>query len=208
MRSGGRAAAGPRLSPTYIGAVSTTSFASLAGQFLLALPGIGDPRFEQAVIVVCLHSEDGAMGIGAGKIVPRLGLHALLKQLDIDPGVAPEAAIHFGGPVEPQRGFVLHSSDWSGEDSVTITSALSLTTTLDVLRAIADGTGPDRWLVALGYAGWGEGQLDDEMLRHGWATAPLSDALLFETDPAQLWSRAFAAVGVDARLLASTSGHA
>jgi putative transcriptional regulator len=188
--------------------VPQESFISFAGQFLLALPGIGDSRFEQAVIAVCLHSSEGAMGISVGSAVPQLGVHTLLKQLDIDPGQAPDAPVFHGGPVEPQRGFVLHSADWSGEDSVTITPSLKLTTTLDILRAIADGSGPDRWLVALGYAGWGEGQLDDEMLRHGWATVPLDEALLFESDPDTRWSSAFAAAGIDARLLASSSGHA
>jgi putative transcriptional regulator len=188
--------------------VPQEDFSSLAGQFLLALPGIGDPRFEQAVIALCLHQPDGAMGIGIGRIVPRLGLHALLKQLDIAPGVAPDAPVHLGGPVEPQRGFVLHTADWGGEDTVTLTDGLSLTTTLDVLRAIAAGAGPDRWLVALGYAGWGEGQLDDEMLRHGWLTVPWSEELMFEAAAPERWSRAFATVGIDARLLASSSGHA
>jgi putative transcriptional regulator len=183
-------------------------FSSLVGQFLLALPGIGDPRFEQAVIVLCLHQPDGAMGIGVGRIVPKLGLHALLKQLDIAPGAAPDAPVHFGGPVESQRGFVLHSPDWRGEDTVVLDDRLALTTTLDVLRAIAAGNGPDRWLVALGYAGWGEGQLDDEMRRHGWLTVPWSEELMFEASPAERWTRAFAAAGIDVRLLASTSGHA
>lgn len=172
------------------------------------MPGIGDPRFEQAVIAVCLHHADGAMGIGIGRIVPRLTLHALFAQLDIPPGVAPDAPIYVGGPVEPQRGFVLHSSDWQGEDSVAIDDSLLLTTTLDVLRAIAAGSGPDRWLVALGYAGWGEGQLDEEMRRHGWLTVPMTEELMFETGTNERWTRAFATVGIDTRLLASTSGHA
>ncbi|WP_294390682.1 YqgE/AlgH family protein [uncultured Sphingomonas sp.] len=188
--------------------MSQDDFSSLVGQFLLALPGIGDPRFEQAVIAVCLHKPDGAMGIGLGSVVPRLGLHALLKQLEIGPGQAPDAPIYVGGPVEPQRGFVLHTPDWRGEDTVPIGKTLSLTTTLDVLRAIAAGEGPDHWLVALGYAGWGEGQLDEELLRHGWMTVPVIDELMFETAPGERWSRAYAAAGIDVRLLASTSGHA
>jgi len=183
-------------------------FVSHAGELLLALPGIGDPRFEQAVIAMCLHQPDGAMGIGIGRRVPGLGLHALLKQLDIEPGVAPDAPIHQGGPVETQRGFVLHSTDWRGEDTLAISDTMSLTTTLDVLRAIAAGEGPDRWLVALGYAGWGEEQLDEEMRRHGWLTVGASDELLFETPIRERWPRAFAIAGIDVRLLAPTSGHA
>jgi len=188
--------------------MASNDFASLAGELLLALPGIGDPRFEQAVIAMCLHQPDGAMGVGIGRTVPGLGLHTLLKQLDIAPGVAPDAPIHQGGPVETQRGFVLHSPDWRGDDTLVVSNAMSLTTTLDVLRAIAAGEGPDRWLVALGYAGWGEEQLDEEMRRHGWLTVNASNELLFETPIKERWPRAFAAAGVDVRLLASTSGHA
>jgi len=188
--------------------MASDDFASLAGELLLALPGIGDPRFEQAVIAMVLHQPDGAMGVGIGRTVPGLGLHTLLKQLAIEPGVAPDAPIHQGGPVEVQRGFVLHSTDWRGEDTLTVSDTMSLTTTLDVLRAIAAGEGPDRWLVALGYAGWGEEQLDDEMRRHGWLTVGASEELLFETPTRERWPRAFAAAGVDVRLLAPTSGHA
>lgn len=192
----------------YSSPMAKSDFASLAGELLLALPGIGDPRFEQAVIAMCLHEPDGAMGVGIGRIVPGLGLHALLKQLDIEPGVAPDAPIHLGGPVEKQRGFVLHSPDWRGEDTLLVSDAMSLTTTLDVLRAIAAGEGPDRWLVALGYAGWGEAQLDEELRRHGWLSVSASDELLFEVPAKDRWPRAFAASGIDVRLLAPTSGHA
>lgn len=180
----------------------------LQGQLLLAMPGIGDPRFDRAVIALCVHRAEGAMGVGIGRLVPRLGLHALLGQLEIACGVAPDAPVHLGGPVEPQRGFVLHSADWSGEDTATVSPALALTSTLDVLRAIAEGRGPDRWLVALGYAGWGEGQLDDELRRHGWMTMAGGEELLFEVPVAERWPRAFAAAGIDVRLLASVSGNA
>lgn len=192
----------------YNGSMVSDDFASLAGELLLALPGIGDPRFEQAVIAMCLHQPDGAMGVGIGRTVPGLGLHALLKQLDIDPGKAPDAPIHEGGPVETQRGFVLHSNDWRGDDTLIISATMSLTTTLDVLRAIAAGEGPDRWLVALGYAGWGEEQLDEEMRRHGWLSVGASEEIVFETPIKERWPRAFATAGIDVRLLAPTSGHA
>lgn len=180
----------------------------LSGQLLLALPGMGDPRFTHAVIAMCAHDEDGALGIGIGRLVPRLRLHELLQQVDIDPGEAPDAPIHVGGPVEPQRGFVLHSLDWGGQDTLLVGGNWALTSTLDVLRSIAEGRGPSRWLVALGYAGWGAGQLDDEMTGNAWFTAPASDSLLFETDVEHRWSAAFASAGVDARLLASEIGHA
>ncbi|WP_174273865.1 YqgE/AlgH family protein [Sphingomonas bacterium] len=185
-----------------------TEAKSLAGELLLAMPGIGDPRFAHAVIAMCVHTPGGALGIGIGSLVPKLTLHGLLDQLEIDPGVAPDRVIHLGGPVERQRGFVLHSDDWAGEDTLTVPRGLALTTTLDVLRAIAAGEGPSRWLVALGYAGWGAHQLDGEMARHGWFSTAADAGILFDVPAAERWPRAFAAAGVDVRLLASTTGHA
>ncbi|MDO6413364.1 YqgE/AlgH family protein [Sphingomonas sp. BIUV-7] len=187
---------------------SDLEYRSLAGQLLLAMPGIGDPRFAHAVIALCVHSPEGALGIGVGQIVPRLRLHQLMEQLEIEPGVAPDAPIHLGGPVDPQRGFVLHSGDWTGEDTVVVNKAFSLTSTLDVLRALAEGSGPARWLIALGYAGWGDGQLDGEMTQHGWFHTPGDPDLLFAVPPEERWPRAFATAGIDVRLLASTAGHA
>jgi len=182
--------------------------AYLSGQLLLAMPGMGDPRFERAVIAICSHDGDGALGIGIGRTIPRLGLHALLGQLGIDPGAAPDAPIHAGGPVEPQRGFVLHGPDWGGEDTVHVGHRWALSGTLDVLRAIAEGRGPTRWLVALGYAGWGEGQLDQEMTRHGWFATPANDALIFDGPAERRWAASFASAGIDVRLLAPETGHA
>ena len=180
----------------------------LTGQLLLAMPGIGDPRFERAVLAVCMHDERGALGIGIGRLAPRLGLHTLLEQFEIPVGEAPDAPVHLGGPVEPQRGFVLHSLDWGGQDSTEVDRRFALTNTVDVLRAIAEGKGPSRWLVALGYAGWGEGQLDEEMTRHGWFATPGDDALIFEGATEDRWTAAFASAGIDARLLAPETGHA
>ena len=181
---------------------------SLAGQLLLAMPGIGDPRFAQAVIAMCVHEPDGALGVGISQTLPHLRLHGLLAQLDIEPGVAPDAAIHVGGPVEPQRGFVVHSRNWSGEDTLIVSDRFALTSTLDVLRAIAEGQGPERWLVALGYAGWGDRQLDAELACHGWFSTATDDAILFTLAPEKRWHRAFAAAGIDVRLLAPASGRA
>ena len=180
----------------------------LSGQFLLAMPGIGDPRFEKAIVAICVHDENGALGIGIGRTIPRLGLHELLGQLGVEPGEAPDAPIHLGGPVEPQRGFILHSPDWSGNESVHVGNRWVLSATLDVLKAIATGKGPSRWIAALGYAGWGPGQLEEEMGRHGWFTTPGNDALLFECDTDDRWSSAFRAAGIDPRLLAAESGTA
>jgi putative transcriptional regulator len=180
----------------------------LTGRFLLAMPGIGDPRFEQAVIAICSHDENGALGVGIGATINGLTLHDVLKQLEIAPGDAPDAPVHFGGPVEMRRGFVLHSRDWGGQDTLDVAGRWALSGTLDVLRAIAAGTGPRRWVVALGYAGWGEGQLDGEMKRHGWMPVEGDDALLFDTVAEERWTKGFAAAGVDARLLSPEAGHA
>jgi putative transcriptional regulator len=181
---------------------------SLAGQFLLAMPGIGDPRFDRAVIAMCVHDARGALGVGIGHAVPGISLHGLLTQLEIPVGVAPDAPILHGGPVETQRGFVIHSQDWEGEESLLVGDRWALTSTLDVLRAIAEGNGPERFVVAMGYAGWSEGQLDEEMTRHGWFATQGSDGLLFDVTVDRRWARGFADAGVDVRLLASTTGHA
>ena len=137
---------------------------------------------------------------------PGLRLRTLLKQLELDPGEAPDCAVHHGGPVEPGRGFVLHSDDWGGQDTLHIVgqdgNSCAMTGTTDVLRAIAEGRGPKQYLVALGYAGWGEGQLDEEMTRHGWFPAAASPPILFDTPTDERWAAAFRAEGVDPRLLA------
>ena len=181
---------------------------SLAGQLLLALPGIGDPRFEQAVIAMCAHDPGGAIGVGIGRLAEGISLHGLLAQLGIAPGAAPDAPIHLGGPVETRRGFVLHSPDWSGEDTLDVGGRWGLTGTLDILRAGAAGTGPARWLVALGYAGWGEGQLDGEVGRHGWLAVKGDDHVTFGGEAEDRWSATLRAEGIDARLLAPETGHA
>ena len=180
----------------------------LTGQFLLATPGMGDPRFAHAVIAICAHDSKGAVGIGIGATVNGLGLHDVLEQFEIAPGDAPNAPIHFGGPVETRRGFVLHSPDWEGQDTVAVAGRWALSGTVDVLRAIAAGSGPARWTVALGYAGWGEGQLEDELTRAGWLNVPGDPALIFDTGAADRWAQAYERAGVDPRLLATEIGRA
>ena len=137
---------------------------------------------------------------------------ALLQQLDIEPGEAPDCAVHHGGPVEPGRGFVLHSTDWGGQDTLQVNgpngSTFGMTGTIDILRAIAEGKGPKQWIAALGYAGWGDGQLDEEMTRHGWFAADASATILFDTPTDERWAAAFKAEGIDPRLLASETGAA
>lgn len=180
----------------------------LTGQLLLAMPGIGDPRFEKAVIAMCSHDDEGALGIGLGRLIPRIHFHDLLQQLEIDPGVAPNVPIHLGGPVEPQRGFLLHSLDWGGQESLQVADRWALSATLDILKAIAEGKGPTRWVAALGYAGWGAGQLEQEMCGNGWFATPGDDALLYDCDVRSRWAAAFKSAGIDTRLLTADSGTA
>jgi putative transcriptional regulator len=187
---------------------STDKGAFLSGQFLLAMPGMGDPRFAHAMIAMCSHDDTGAVGIGLGATIEGLGFHDLLEQLEIPVGVAPDAPVHFGGPVEPRRGFLVHSCEWSGQDTVSVAGRWALSGTVDVLRAIAEGTGPRRWVVALGYAGWGPGQLEGELVRPGWFNTPGDIALIYDTDAAERWTRAFSAAGVDPRLLTGQVGTA
>lgn len=192
--------------------MSMDSARNLTGQFLLAMPGIGDPRFDRAVIAMCAHDAEGALGIGIGATIAGVGLHTVLQQLEIELGVAPDVPVHFGGPVEPRRGFVVHALDWAGQDTIEVVghagALWALSGTTDVLKAIAAGRGPSRWLVALGYAGWGEGQLDGEMTRHGWLNVPGDLDLLYGCDAEARWEAGFASAGIDSRLLANETGWA
>lgn len=180
----------------------------LSGRILLAMPGMFDPRFDHSVNVMCVHDENGALGIGIGHLRPDVRLHDILKELDIDPGMAPNSAVLHGGPVEPGRGFVLHSTDWGGSDTIEVRPMCALSASLDVLRAIADGKGPGKWMVALGYAGWGAGQLENEMRHHGWYAAGGHAEILFETPIEDRWRRTWRAEGIDPALVANTTGSA
>lgn len=182
--------------------------AFLVGQFLLAMPGIGDPRFERAVIAICAHDEQGAMGVGIGDEVQGLSLHDLLRQFELRTDVAPDRPVHLGGPVEPRRGFVLHSKDWGGQDTIDVAGLWSLSGTIDVLRAISEGTGPEQFLVALGFAGWEARQLEEELSGHGWFNTPADPSLIYDVPAADRWNRGFTSAGIDARLLVSGVGTA
>jgi putative transcriptional regulator len=180
----------------------------LAGRILLAMPGMGDPRFERAVIAMCVHDEHGALGIGIGSVREDVTLHSLLSDIGIDPGAAPDGPVLNGGPVEPSRGFVLHSNDWGGSGSVEVQPLCALSASMDVLRAIAEGRGPSKWLVALGYAGWGAGQLEGEMRQHGWHAAQGRSEILFETPVNARWAATWRAEGIDPSHLVSQTGRA
>ena len=175
---------------------------------MLAMPGIGDPNFERSVIALCAHDENGALGINIGQEIPGFSLGELLAQFDLPGGELEHVPVLRGGPVERQRGFVLHSLDWGGQDMLQVSGHWGLSGSLDVLKAISEGRGPTQYIVALGYAGWGQGQLEEEMTRHGWFVAPASDVLLFGTQTRDRWTAAWSASGIDASLLANQSGHA
>jgi putative transcriptional regulator len=180
----------------------------LSGRLLLAMPGMFDPQFDHAVIAMCQHDEAGAFGIGIGHVRAGMRFRELLEDVGIDPGAAPDCPVHHGGPVEPGRGFVLHSADWSGDETIEVDSLCSVSASLDILRAIAAGTGPQRWIIALGYAGWGAGQLDGEMRHHGWYVADARPDILFETPAEGRWHATWKAEGIDPALLATVTGQA
>jgi putative transcriptional regulator len=180
----------------------------LRGQMLIAMPTMLDPRFQRTVLYICTHSKDGAMGIVVNRVFGEVTFHQLLVQLGIEGGGHLHRQVHFGGPVESGRGFVLHSTDFVQDDSLVVSEGLALTGTLDILRAIADGKGPEQSLFALGYAGWGPGQLDDEIHSNGWLSVPADKAILFDGDLDTKWERALQGFGIDPLMLSQEAGHA
>lgn len=188
---------------------STQDTGFLDGQLLIAMPGMQDPRFVKAVVYMCAHSADGAMGLVVNRALEKLTLLELLQQLEIEvAGDAPAGSVHFGGPVEAGRGFVLHSPDYVQEGTLKVSDGVALTATLDILKAIAAGDGPRRHLLALGYAGWGPGQLDREIRANGWLTVDADEDLVFGAALDRKWDRAMAKVGIDPRMLSDAAGHA
>ncbi|NOG71354.1 YqgE/AlgH family protein [Roseicella sp. DB1501] len=181
----------------------------LGGQVLIAMPSMQDPRFARSVICLCAHSPDGAMGIVLNKPLEGLSFDELLKQLGLEP-VPPQRRIRLfqGGPVEGGRGFVLHTLDWSSDQSLHVTEDLALTASVDILTAIAGGGGPRQGLLALGYAGWGPGQLEEEIQANAWLSVPPDEELLFGTEGDRKWFQALAKLKVDPLLLSGAAGHA
>ncbi len=180
----------------------------LTGQLLVAMPQMEDPRFVRTVIYMCAHTADGAMGLVVNKVMDNVDFPDLLKQLDIPAGAGRGVGVHFGGPVETGRGFVLHSAEFVEDATLVIDEAVALTATIDILKAIASGKGPRRCLLALGYAGWGPGQLDDELQRNGWLSVPADDALVFGGSHEDRWERAMAKIGINVNMLSGDAGHA
>jgi len=181
----------------------------LTGQLLVAMPAMEDSRFQRSVIYLCLHNAEGAMGLVINQLVDSLTFDELLDQLDLgEPDPTQEIRIHFGGPVESGRGFVLHSTDYQQETTVDMENGIGLTATIDILRDIARGDGPQAQLLALGYAGWGPGQLDAEIQDNAWLNVPADPSLVFNSRLDEKWDQAIARLGVDPSLLSSQAGRA
>ncbi|MEE9544769.1 MAG: YqgE/AlgH family protein [Rhodospirillales bacterium] len=181
----------------------------LSGQLLVAMPGLQDPRFAKTVIYLCAHNADGAMGLVVNREIDSVSFPDLLEQLDIEPsGDVEPIRVHFGGPVESGRGFVLHSPDYVQDTTMVVDTEVALTATINILKAIADGSGPRRRLLALGYAGWGPGQLDTEIKANGWLHVAADDDLVFGANLEGKWQRAMGKLGIDPRMLSDEAGHA
>ena len=183
---------------------------SLVGQLLVAMPQMLDPRFARSVIYLCAHSgEAGAMGLVINKLLGSLTMGELFAQLDIEPSVVVGSRpVHFGGPVEAGRGFVLHTADYREEATLRVNGNISVTATLEVLRAISQDQGPRQSLFALGYTGWAPGQLDAEIHANGWLSVAADDDIVFASDHDGKWERALAKLGINLPMLSSEAGHA
>ncbi len=185
---------------------------NLTGKILIAMPGMADPRFERSVVLICAHTDEGAMGLVLNRPLPEIDFGDLLEQLGIETDAAARRIeVRFGGPVEPGRGFVLHNVPEHGDDPegrLRIRRTLAMTTTRDILEDLANGQGPASAVLALGYAGWGPGQLEDEMLQNGWLTGDGADDLIFSTAHSDKWQIALRAQGIDPSLLSAAAGRA
>ena len=188
----------------------------LEGQLLIAMPIMTDKRFARSVIYMCAHSAEGAMGLIINQRAPHISFQELLKQLGITSGKGEDIRVddlnvdvHVGGPVETGRGFVLHSSDYHAtESTLSIDGGVSLTATIDILKAIASGKGPNQAILALGYAGWRAGQLESEIQANGWLHCPADLDLLFDRKLEEKYERAMSKIGIDPLHLVSDAGHA
>ena len=181
----------------------------LTGQFLIAMPAMGDPNFDHTVTFICEHSDEGALGIVINRPTD-VSVGEILAQMDLeseDPRLA-ELPVLQGGPVQPERGFVIHDSDAEFDSTLRMDGGIRVTTSRDVLEAVARGTGPERLQLALGYAGWGAGQLEDEMAANAWLTAPAAADLIFTTPYERRWESAARLLGIDIRAIGPEAGHA
>jgi len=189
--------------------VAGTNSGYLTGQILIAMPAMTDPRFTKSVIYICVHNEEGAMGLVVNKTIDSLAFPDLLKQLGIGVhGTIDDRPIHHGGPLDTGRGFILHSLDYQQDSTMSITEGLGLTATIDVLSDIAENRGPAQSLLALGYAGWGPNQLDDEIQQNAWLQSSADRELIFNLQNDKKWECAISSIGIDLSLLSAETGHA
>ena len=181
----------------------------VTGQLLIAMPGMRDERFARSVIYMCAHTEEGAMGLVLNQRLDSLTFAELISQLELDEEhLSKDVPVHFGGPVESGRGFVLHTSDYHQDATLDVVDGVALTATVDILKAIAQGKGPHKSLLALGYAGWGPGQLDMEIKANGWLQVPSDSEIIFDIEPDTKWDRAIQRLGIDPHMLSDEAGHA
>ncbi len=181
----------------------------LNNQFLIAMPTLADPNFSRTVTYLCQHSNDGALGIIINRPT-EMKLSDIFQQMDITATDinSNKIPIFSGGPVQPERGFVIHNnSEQKWESSIPISDEISLTTSRDILTAIAKGEGPGNALIALGYAGWGEGQLEREMIENSWLSTPSTPHIIFDTPADKCWNEAAIQIGVDINQLTTPAGH-
>jgi putative transcriptional regulator len=185
-----------------------TTITDLSGKMLLALPSIGDPRFHRSVIALCSHDADGALGIDIGSPIDAMTVGDVFAQFDIATTRRFDQPVLFGGPVEPQRGFILHSADWDAPGALAVAGRWALSASLATLQAIAAGEGPRDWLLALGYAGWGAGQLESELAASAWHIGDYDAERFYRAAPRDKWVSIFAAQGIDAERIAAAGGTA
>ena len=181
---------------------------NLTNQFLIAMPGLADPIFQKSVTYICQHNKEGSLGITVNRPI-NMNIAELFSQMKInlqDDQIA-NTPIFAGGPVEPNQGFVLHTSDKSWQYSLTINKDFMLSSSKDVLQAIATGDGPEQFLVALGYAGWGEGQLEKEIIANSWLNCQANKEILFDLNSEKRWHAAAQLMGVDINLISTETGH-
>lgn len=188
-----------------------TTVSYLTGKLLLAMPSIGDPRFDHAVIYICAHDENGAMGLGINEHAPGLSFDKVLEQLGvsseekIDFSTLPQHVMH-GGPVDTGRGFLLHPSNFNQAETISVDDNFGVTGTLDALNDIACGQGPDDFLFILGYAGWSAGQLEDELKHNAWLVCDADPAIIFHPDITEKWDMAMSSLGFDPAMLLGNTG--
>ncbi|HUW98807.1 MAG TPA: YqgE/AlgH family protein [Acidiferrobacter sp.] len=181
---------------------------SLTNQFLIAMPGLGDPNFFRTVTLICEHGAEGAMGIIINRPID-LTLGDVFQQLEIITanGATTQQSVHLGGPIQNNRGFVLHEPLGTWESTLAVTETLGISTSRDILVAMARNEGPEHCLLALGYAGWGPGQLEQEIADNAWLSGPATPEVLFKTPPKARWSAAAHLLGVDMVKLCGDAGH-